>query len=478
MRWTRRLVRRLILASGRRMSPESMLERSRRGALAAVRAAARQSPAYRELLREHGVSWPDWERRPDLAALPVLTKDDTFGRFALPDLAGPGLAPQDLGDVLTSSGRGGQVFGFRVSRRREHERAWFDIDLGLQDAFGVDEVPTLIVNCLPMGVIFSSRAATVANVSVREDMACAILRELGPRYGQVIVCTDPLFVLRLLARGQADGVDWARLNTSFILGEEMLVEAQRDYIAARVGLDLEQPSPRLVASSFGAAELGLNLLFETRETIRMRRALRRDSGWRSRLGLAAGADDDLPSVFCYNPLRSLLEIVQPDAAGGGELCFTMLSTTAVIALPRYTTGDRGRLLGRTETIALAAAAGVAAPWLPVVLVSGRLSDRSRGGAPSVEAVKEWLYGEPALADLSSGAFRVGLAADGAVLLKLQARDPAADAARREELAAAAAADLALRWRRPVRLAWAAPGEPGWGPALDYERKFNYHLPGG
>ncbi len=448
------------------MSRQTMLQRSQRGAVAAVRAAARRSPAYRVLLGEHGVVLRDWERDPRLSALPVLTKDNTFGRFTLPELAGPALEVGELADVLTSSGRGGQVFGFRLSRRKEHARAWFDIDLGLQDAFGIDEVPTLIVNCLPMGVIFTSKAATVANVSVREDMACAILRDLGARYGQVIVCTDPLFMLKLLERGRAVGVDWARLNVSFILGEEMLAEAQRDYIASRVGIDLEAEPRRLIGSSFGIGELGLNLLFETRETIRFRRTLRDNVELRVRLGL--GGHDSLPSVFCYNPLRTQVEVIQRDDRGFGELCFTMLSTTAVIPLPRYATGDHGRLLTEAEVSALAAAVG-AEPWLPVLLVSGRLADRGRDGVPSVEAVKEWLYSEPGLVDDLTGAFRLG-EVNGELHVRLQARDVRATAA---QLGFASAAErLSARWGRPVHLSLAAAGD-AWGPVLDYERKFSY-----
>lgn len=463
-----------MLALGRRQARTKLLERSRRDAVRAVKAAAAASPAYRTLLAEHGVALERWLDAPTLAALPVLTKDNTFGRFGLAELAGPRLAPDSLADALTSSGRGGTVFGFRLTRRREFERAAFAIDLGLQDAFDVDRTPTLIVNCLPMGVVFGSKAAAVANVSVREDMACAILREVGPHFGQTLVCSDPLFMMRLLDQAEASGLDWSAISTSFILGEESLAEAQRDFFAARTGIDHDEPGRRLVASSMGVGELGLNLLFESRETIRIRRALRVDPALRPGLGLEPGGYD-LPSVFCYNPLRSHLEVVDADARGFGELVFTLLGPPSVIPLPRYASGDVGRLVSEAEHAALARNLGVE-PWLPMVLVEGRRSDRGADDLPSVERVKEFLFADPALARRLSGAFRIAPRDSGPHRITVQLAPTLRSPAEQEQVLhqlAAAAARPGAAGLAGVEFALPDLGAPGWGPALDYERKFKY-----
>ena len=177
--------------------------------------AAGVSPAYAHLLREHG--------------LPVLSKANTFGRFQLAELARP-VVTLTLADVLTSSGRSGSHFGYRLSERSAHEGASFGIDLGLEDAFRVDDLPTLLVNCLPMGVVFRTRSVAVANFSLREDMACAILRDIGPRFAQTLLCTDTLFVRRLLAEGRRAGVDWQALNTSVILCEDMLAGVETPWL--------------------------------------------------------------------------------------------------------------------------------------------------------------------------------------------------------------------------------------------------------
>ncbi|MCY7313390.1 MAG: hypothetical protein LH491_07110 [Pseudoxanthomonas sp.] len=449
------------------MSPESMLAKSRQQATQAARDAASRSPAYRVLLAEAGIDVAQLARLRDPAQLPLLTKANTFARFSLEQLAGS-LQPRELADVLTSSGNGGDTFGFSLATRRSHDRSWYGIDLGLQDAFDVDGRSTLLVNCLPMGVVFKSRAVTVANVSVREDMACAILREVGPSFEQCIVCTDPLFVNRLLDHAQTAGVDWTALSASLILGEEVLVEAQREYIAARTGIDLDRDPRRLVGSSFGVGELGLNLLFETRESIRLQRALALaplGAAWLCR----PVSQCAMPVLFCFNPMRCHVEIVEPDAHGFGALCITMLDNQAVIALPRYLTGDVARLISPAEAAQACTAAGLQAPWLPMLALRGRSRDHSRSPL-AVEDIKQAIYCDHELARALTGAFSLGQRADGVLHLQLQAR-PGLDPVP-HDLTAGLARRLAPAGQR-LEIAILPAGEFAHHSVQDYERKFRY-----
>lgn len=465
-----RLLRKLLLGYGKRIDKEKMLLRSRSSAVRVALQAAKHSAAYRTLLQENGTSIASLTANMALDRLPVLTKDNTFARFSLTEMARP-VPEHQLADVLTSSGRGGRTFGFRLTTRKQYESSWFDIDLGLQDVFDVDTHSALLVNCLPMGVVFASRAVTVSNVSVREDMACSILRHVGPRFAQTLVCCDPLFVRQLLLEGERTGVDWKALNTSLIMGEEVLVESQREYIAAKMGMDIDNDPHRMIASSYGAAELGLNLLFETRDTIRLRRAMRSHAGLRNLLGTQAGAQF-MPSLFCFNPMRCHIEVLNPDAEGYGELCFTLLDPNAVIPLPRYATGDWGKILENLKVEQACHLAHCNAPWLPMVALQGRINDRPLG-IPSVEEVKELIYSMPDLADDLSGAFTLSKQNSGVTtLLTLQLRqgvrqiDPVLVNAFQDLLNADAC------WF-PVTMDFHAADPAGWSPLLDYERKFSY-----
>jgi len=461
-----RLMRRWLLRYAKSADGAAMLRRAARSALKVAATAAAHSPAYRTLLAERGIAPGAIGRGAGLADLPVLTKESTFGRFSLDELARP-LRTGEIADVLTSSGRGGNSFGYKLTTKTQHNRSWFDIDLGLQDMFDIDSMPTLVVNCLPMGVIFQSRATTIANLSVREDMACSILRDIGPRFKQSLVCTDPLFIRQLLAQGQISGVNWQTLNTSVILGEEVLVEAQRDFLAAEMGIALDADTHRVIGSTYGMGELGLNLLFETRETIRMRRRQWRSANGRANMSLH---DSATPNLFCFNPLRCYPEIVNPRPDGFGELVFTLLQPDAAIPLPRYSSGDLARLIPPEEARTWAADAGTSAPWLPMLALHGRIKDRA-GGQPSVERVKEWLYTHHGIARQLTGAFRMQASTGGKTSITVQAASVVETP--RDILAAQLLKLLDEPSRLAVDLSVESADSFRWRPLLDFERKFSY-----
>jgi phenylacetate-CoA ligase len=180
--------------------------------------------------------------------------------------------------------------------------------------------------------------------------------------------------------------------------------------------------------------------------------------------------DALPSLFCYNPLRTYLEVVDPDANGFGELCITMLDDRAVIALPRYATGDLAKLLSTDEIATAAEMAGASKPWLPLVAVQGRIKDRPMG-APSVESLKELIYTDHGVAHELTGAFRLEAYPGKVTRLMLQALTARAAAGsslcdRVQELAT-------RRGMGAVEIRVVAPGDFPGRPLLDYERKFPY-----
>lgn len=461
-----RLLRHWLLRYAKSADGAKMLRRAASSALKVAAEAATHSAAYRTLLTEHGIAAEAIGRGAALSDLPVLTKENTFGRFSLDELTRP-LRVDEIADVLTSSGRGGNSFGYKLTSRTQHNRSWFDIDLGLQDMFDIDFLPTLVVNCLPMGVIFQSRATAIANLSVREDMACSILRDVGPRFKQTLLCTDPLFIRRLLAQGQACGVNWQALNTSVILGEEVLVEAQRDFLAAEMGIALDTGAHRIIGSTYGMGELGLNLLFETRETIRMRRHQWKLANGRATMSLQ---DNAAPNLFCFNPLRCHPEIVNPRPDGFGELVFTLLQPGAAIPLPRYSSGDLARLVSPEEAQAWATEAGTSVPWLPMVALHGRIKDR-HGKQPSVERAKEWLYTNHDIARQLSGAFRMQASTEGKIIITVQASPEAQTP--HEILSAQLLELLDEPSRLSIDLSVKSADDFPWRPLLDFERKFSY-----
>jgi len=460
--------RRLIKARLASADPAALIRKGQKWLLPAFRRAARSSPAYRTLLAEAGVNPAEIRTVEDFVSrCPVLDKANTFRRFPLAELICEDIRPQALASILTSSGHGGNGFAFGLSTWEQQSGAARLIDIGLDMAFDVGNRRTLLINCLPMGVTFPSNLVCVANVSVREDMACAIVDKAGPLFEQIVLCGDPLFLKKLCDYSQDIGLDWKRFRVHVILGEETFPETFRDYLAGVLGIDPDDPESGLIGSSMGVGELGLNLFNETRETVALRRACCRDPGLSRKLTGVDRAVSPAPTFMVFNPLRTFVEVVKPDAHGIGELVVTVMDGQAPIPLMRYATGDRMQFIDR----AVVESTGLALPPFPIVALHGRDKDRLPEGG-HVDLFKEALYRDPAIARSLTGAHFLQRVEEGWVWkVQQNAFGEASPSETSDRLSACLPTTLAEKMR--LRIEVAGRDAKDFSNSLDYERKFLY-----
>ncbi len=481
-----KMVRGPIQAGGS-LSPSDAEDR----VVEAFRSAARSVPAYKTLLSEAGVRPDQVKGLPDFQrAVPILDKQSTFGRFSIAELCRGGTAA-GLAWVLTSSGHSGQ-FAYGVCDRdrrrcdgtrprRRGRRGLISgqpaarrpalpggrIDDALDMFLGVYKKPTLLINCLPMGVRVYTQACTLAETSVRADMVTAVVKAFGGSYDQIALVGETAFLKHVLELGRTQGIAWEGLNVHAIVGEEPLAENARTYLAGLLGIDLGAPHHNLIISSMGVGELGLNLFFETPDLIALRRALARDESLRRRL-LPAPATN-VPMLFTCDPRRLFVEVLAAD-----RLVVSTLERGLRIPLIRYATGDRARWFNQPdllrETAAAAGIPGEAVANLPILMVLGRGAFAHAGHVPVYpEQVKEGLYADPALARLTTANFRLRSGPRKAVLRIQLAPGIRAERRLQDRFAEAVAPYTAA----PLRVACEEYGAFGNGMALDYERKFDY-----
>ncbi len=455
-------------------SPQSVPPDTSHRVLAAFRSAAAEVPAYRTVLEEHGVNVADVIDLSSFSRLcPLLSKTNTFDRFSIDDLMPAGRV-FDLADVLTSSGRGGR-FSFGVTTRAQAAATVPFLDAALDSAFEIKSRRTLAINCLPMGVGFSSQVMTLATTSVREDMATALVQTFGAAYDQILLVGDPLFLKRLTDHAAAVGLDWSRYRVNVIVGEEIFGERYRTYLSACVGADLDRSDGGYVMSSFGVGELGLHLGFETRATIGLRRAAHADATFaRELFGRDVDNGDALPMLFAFNPLRTFLEIVDADAAGYGQLTTSMLDPDRCIPLLRYQTGDVAALVDPDRVAALAARHGVTLHG-PVPRALFALSGRQTEVLPTrshVGVYKDALYADQEISKAVTGAVRV-IAGESQCTMHVQLVPTAMPSAFLHERIMNSVPNAA----RPSRVVLWPYAQFPFGMTLDYERKFAYYVPG-
>ena len=436
--------------------------------LNAFHRAVETMPAYRELCGEQGIHASQIVDVESFSRLcPLLGRANTFDRFPIDRLCAGGL-PDDLAQVLTSSGHGGSGrFSFGLSDRTQAELNEYFTDLAMDEAFQVKARKTLLINCLPMGVLFSSHCMTVANTSVREDMAVALVQAFGKYYEQIILICDPLFMKRLTDHALAKSVGWSQYRVHVILGEEIFGEHYRDYVANRLGMGDGQA----VMGSLGVAELGLNLGYETPGTVALRRAAAKNPEFARDLFGIDLSRTVLPMLYSFNPQRIFIEAVASNIEGYGQMTVSMLDPGLTIPLLRYQTGDTIRLPTPDEVSEATERHGIPLPGgLPPTLLA--LKGREQESLPNgshAGVYKDALYAEGQAASHLTGAFRL-IFVDDRCDLHVQLNTPDRPDAPLEESIRRAIPPAA----QPENVVlWPYPSFP-FGMGLDYERKFTYY----
>ena len=466
-----KLTRRLIRSQLQKMSPEKLRRLSENRLIRAFRRAARQSNAYQILLSEKKISTESILSAQDfMQHCPILEKSNTFRRFPLRELIANDVPIDQLASVLTSSGHGSSGFALGLSTRSQMKSTPAMIDLGLELAFDIDSYRTLLINCLPMGVTFQSNAVCVANVSVREDMACAIVEQIGEQFDQIILCGDPLFLKKLCDYSQAKQIKWANFRVSVIIGEETFTESFRDYLASVLHISADAIEGGFIGSSMGIGELGLNLFNETRETIALRRACNRDATLLESLFGSGCQFFALPSFLVFNPLRVFVEIDSVDQFGVGDLLVSVLDETIPIPLLRYKTGDKANLISTDQLESVWKKSGIAMPLprLPIIALHGRAKDALPNNG-HVDEYKHALYQQAHIAEELSGAFRLSLQPNG-ILWEVQLRLGAKNQA---DLLASQLQKTVAEFSNATNIVLYEYDNFPYGKTIDYERKFNY-----
>jgi phenylacetate-CoA ligase len=433
--------------------------------IAAFQKAANEVPAYQQILAEVGTDPADVKSMEDFTTkVPVLDKKSTFGRFSVAQLCRSGNLGRPAG-VLTSSGHSGK-FAFGIYDGKDVQGEIEQADNALDRLFQVRCKETLLINCLPMGVQIPTRACTLAQTSVRPDMATTLVKELGPLYEQTILVGEAAFIKQVLELGRGLGIEWQKLLVHVIMGEETLAENARMYLGNMLGIDVFRPETGLIGSSMGVAEVGLNLFFEFPELIMLRRLIHENPQLRK--GLFPDAAACVPMLFTYNPERIFIETTEKS-----DLVISTLDANRRLPLIRYRTGDMAQIVNLEELVQLIPHLKEKADALsqfPLVAVSGRGEAIRVGDVPVYpEEVKEGIYLDPDLAAKTTANFRLRSGSNrGLLRIQLSPEVPNHP-------------DLSQRFAEAVSNYVAPPLEVKCqtyedfknGMALDYERKFPY-----
>ncbi|HEX9374575.1 MAG TPA: hypothetical protein VF897_26400 [Roseiflexaceae bacterium] len=350
----------------------------RQATLALFHSVAATVPAYRALLREHGVDPAAVRSFEDVQRLPLLTKENYLRRYPLAELCRDGrLERCDM--IAVSSGSTGQpTFWPRFLSDEMQIAPRFE--QVFRDSFHAGERRTLAVVCFALGTwvggMYTASCCrhlaakgyplTVITPGNNKTEIFRVVAELGPAFDQVVLLGYPPVLKDVVDSGLAQGIDWPRYHIKLVLAGEVFSEEWRSLVGERAGMD----SPCYdSASLYGTADAGV-LANETPLSICIRRFLAE----RPEVGAALFGESRLPTLAQYDPLSRFFETQD------GTLLF---SGANGIPLVRYHIADTGGLVdydamlgflasyGFDPVEALRATAPRGVRRLPFVYVFGR-----------------------------------------------------------------------------------------------------------
>jgi phenylacetate-CoA ligase len=334
-----------LLTEERQMDP---VER----AVALFHETARDVPAYRAFLEEHGIDPATVRTRQDFEQLPLVTKETYVNRHPLPALCRQGDIFTSETIALSSGSTGEPTFWPRsitdeLSVARRFEQVFVD-------SFESDVRNTLAVVCFPLGTwvggMFTAACCrhlaakgypifTVAPGNVKSEIL-KVVKGLSRHFQQTVLLGYPPFLKDVVDAGVAEGIRWRDHATKLVLAGEVFSEEWRTLMAERAGMT----RPLLdSASLYGTADAGV-LGNETPVSIAIRRFL-------------AGRPDDARAVFGEARLPTLVQF-DPCSRYFEEREGTLLFTgDNGIPLVRYHISDRGGVVAFDAMVARIRALG-------------------------------------------------------------------------------------------------------------------------
>jgi phenylacetate-CoA ligase len=293
----------------------------------AAEQARKHVPAYQQLLSEHGNPQVRIRRLvPDFSAFPTTDKASYVLRFSTEERCRHGQIPPRGVVIDESSGTSGRPNNWvRGPEERADVRKLLQLDL--RQVFGTE--PLFVVNAFALGPWATGMAVSMATVdvavlkSVGPDVGKieSTLRQFGPHY-RYLVLGYPPFLKQLVDEAR---INWSEYDCAAVVGGEGMSEALRSYLLRRF---------QAVYSSFGAADLEINIAAENDFTIALRRLLAE----RPELGHALNlpSHSSLPMVFQYNPLDYVIE-----TSDAGELVISICRVETTAPKLRYNLHDLG-----------------------------------------------------------------------------------------------------------------------------------------
>lgn len=335
----------------KKSDPAVWQKKGEKAVLALFKKASERVPAYKDFLKKHRVQPSSVRTVADISKLPTVNKDNYLRKYPMSALSWDGKLMDAYQVYASTSGSTGAPFYFPRGQKQTDQYALL-AELYLRSQYKIHERSTLYVDCFAMGAwiggLFTFQAIERLAKSGRyplhlitpglsKDEAVSAVRNLGPRYDQVIIGGYPPYVKDLIDYGAAAGLDWKRYRIKFVFSAEGFSEKFRDHVAKAAG---QENVLRDSLNHYGTADMG-TMAYETPLAASLRRAALADTTLFKDL---FGQANRLPTLAQYLPEHFYFEQMN-----GGLVC----SADSGLPLIRYDLRDQGGIIGFSEAVSAA-----------------------------------------------------------------------------------------------------------------------------
>jgi len=301
---------------------------------------AKDVPAYRDFLRKNHIQPDKIKTFVDFQTVTPVNKTNYLRNYPLEKLCLDGsLATQSL--VMTStSGSTGTPFYFPRNGILDAQSSIYH-QMFLQTTRLDINKSTLVLVCFGMGVwiggvityqafkTISERGypLTILTPGVNKREIFEAMKNVVPKYDQVILCGYPPFMKDVIDEAKEQGINWKKHNLRLIFAAESFSEKFRDYIMSKTGLkDIYSDTMNI----YGSADLG-TMAEETPISILIRRLALKNKNLFSKIFRESNR---LPTFAQFNP-----DFINFECTDGKVYC----TGDNILPLVRYEIGDNGEV---------------------------------------------------------------------------------------------------------------------------------------
>lgn len=345
-----------VLEKNLKTKPENFwVKRGELRALKLFQEMAKRVPAYKDFLKKHKVDPTKIKSVADFVLVPPVGKDNYLRAYSLDKLCWDGNLDHQQTVYASTSGTTGEPFYFPRTEAQSAQYA-LTAELYLRNNFQIQKKSTLYIDGFAMGAwiggLFTYEAIqilqkkgydiSIITPGVNAKEILKAVRELGPKYDQIILGGYPPFVKDTIDLGVAEGLKWKKYNMGIIFSAEGFTEQFRDYIVKTAGLKNIYTS---TLNHYGTVDEGTHS-HETPLSILVRRMANKSKAYRTALFPETNRQ---PTLTQYLP-----EMFYFESNEGNLYC----SAFSGLPLFRYDLKDRGGIIPFAEVFDKAKAVGL------------------------------------------------------------------------------------------------------------------------